>query len=68
LTGQLVQKSLRTSSQPEALQKFLERAKLLDKKLGPLLYQLPPSLQKDLDLLEAFIKLLPKEEPPSLNS
>jgi uncharacterized protein YecE (DUF72 family) len=35
---------------------------LLKTRLGPVLYQLPPSLHKDLDRLEAFIKLLPKRK------
>jgi len=45
----------------EALQKFLERAKLLGGKLGPLLYQLPPGLHRNDSLLEAFLKMLPRE-------
>jgi len=44
----------------ESLERFFEIAGLLKEKLGPVLYQLPPSLQKDLDLLKGFIKLLPK--------
>jgi uncharacterized protein YecE (DUF72 family) len=34
---------------------------LLKEKLGPVLYQLPPSLQKDLDLLRNFVRLLGKK-------
>jgi uncharacterized protein YecE (DUF72 family) len=45
----------------QELDRFFERAILLKEKLGPVLYQLPPSLHKDLDLLERFIKLLPKK-------
>jgi len=44
----------------EPLERFFERAGLLKTRLGPILYQLPPSMHKDLDRLEAFIKLLPK--------
>ncbi|NII12232.1 DUF72 domain-containing protein [Oleiagrimonas sp. C23AA] len=33
----------------------------LEEKLGPMLWQLPPSLRYDEDLLEAFLKLLPKD-------
>jgi uncharacterized protein YecE (DUF72 family) len=44
----------------EPLERFFKMAGLLKEKLGPVLYQLPPSLHKDLDLLKAFIKLLPK--------
>jgi len=47
----------------EALERFFERIGLLKSRLGPILYQLPPSLHKDLDLLTNFIKLLPKKLP-----
>jgi uncharacterized protein YecE (DUF72 family) len=46
----------------ESCELFLERVNLLKTRLGPILYQLPPSLHKNLDLLEAFIKLLPKRK------
>ncbi len=45
----------------EPLERFFEMAGLLKEKLGPVLYQLPPSLHKDLDLLKGFISLLPKQ-------
>ena len=45
----------------ESLQLFFERVRLLEDSLGAVLYQLPPSLHKDLPRLEAFIKLLPKK-------
>ena len=47
----------------EEVERFFERAHLLKEKLGPILYQLPPSMHKDLERLEAFIKLLPKKSP-----
>jgi len=43
----------------EPLERFLTSAALLKSKLGPVLFQLPPGLHKDLDVLEAFLKLLP---------
>jgi uncharacterized protein YecE (DUF72 family) len=46
----------------EPLQRFLERARLLKNNLGTILYQLPPGLHKDLDRLDAFIRLLPKDQ------
>jgi len=52
-------KKLRDASEP--LERFFERVGILAEKLGPVLYQLPPSLHKDLDLLGGFIKLLPGE-------
>jgi uncharacterized protein YecE (DUF72 family) len=53
-------KKLRNSD--DALQKFLASAHLLGIKLGPLLYQLPPSMSRNESnesVLEAFLKLLP---------
>ena len=47
----------------EEVKRFFERVGLLKGKLGPILYQLPPSLRKDPDLLQSFIKLLPKKSP-----
>jgi uncharacterized protein YecE (DUF72 family) len=47
----------------EEVGRFFERSRLLKEKLGPVLYQLPPSMHKDLERLEAFIKLLPKKHP-----
>jgi uncharacterized protein YecE (DUF72 family) len=45
----------------EPLDRFYERANLLWEHLGPVLYQLPPSFQKDLDRLKFFFQALPKE-------
>ena len=44
----------------EALDTFIDRARRLKSFLGPILYQLPPSLHKDLARLDAFLKLLPR--------
>ena len=46
----------------EPLERFLERARLLKKKLGPVLYQLPPSMHKDLGRLKSFLKALPRKK------
>jgi uncharacterized protein YecE (DUF72 family) len=43
----------------EALDNFMSRSALLKEKLGPLLYQLPPGLHRDDDLLKAFLEKLP---------
>lgn len=45
----------------EPLQKFIENATGLDNKLGPLLYQLPPNMKCDKDLLENFLDILPQD-------
>jgi uncharacterized protein YecE (DUF72 family) len=44
----------------EAANNFLERAQLLREKLGPLLYQLPPNMKRNDEVLEAFLITLPK--------
>ena len=40
---------------------FIALARKLGPALGPILYQLPPSLHKDLDRLDAFLDRLPKD-------
>jgi uncharacterized protein YecE (DUF72 family) len=45
----------------EPLERFFERANILQKHLGPVLYQLPPSFHKDLDRVKVFLLALPKE-------
>ncbi|HVM22450.1 MAG TPA: DUF72 domain-containing protein [Sphingomicrobium sp.] len=45
----------------EEVARFIELARPLEATLGPLLYQLPPSLHKDLPRLEAFLQLLPAD-------
>ena len=52
-------KRLRDAAEP--LANFLERARLLRRKLGPILYQLPPSMKRDDGLLEGFLSLLPPD-------
>jgi uncharacterized protein YecE (DUF72 family) len=42
-----------------ALETFLARADLLKEKLGPLLYQLPPSMKRNDELLQNFLGTLP---------
>jgi len=43
----------------EDLDIFFERIRPLESRLGAILYQLPPSLKIDLDLLAEFLKILP---------
>ncbi|MBI2917648.1 MAG: DUF72 domain-containing protein [Chloroflexi bacterium] len=47
----------------EALENFLARARLLGPKLGPVLYQLPPNLKRNHELLDAFLAGLPRDVP-----
>jgi uncharacterized protein YecE (DUF72 family) len=46
----------------ESIQRFFDLVDLLKRRLGPILYQLPPSLHKDLERLDAFIKGLPTRD------
>ena len=52
-------KRLKDSAEP--VENFVSRARLLERKLGPLLYQLPQNMKPDLSRLESFLKLLPKD-------
>jgi uncharacterized protein YecE (DUF72 family) len=45
---------------------FLDVARVLGSKLGPLLFQLPPYFRKDLDKLRAFLALVPTESRVAL--
>ena len=45
----------------DSLKVFLKRAYLLKDKLGPILYQLPPSMKKNPKRLTSFLKKLPKK-------
>jgi uncharacterized protein YecE (DUF72 family) len=45
----------------EPLGYLLKTASVLGERLGPVLFQLPPHLRKDLGRLEDFLSLLPKE-------
>jgi uncharacterized protein YecE (DUF72 family) len=44
----------------EAVDNFIQRARILNEKLGPLLYQLPPSLQRNDETLASFLSNLPQ--------
>ena len=44
----------------EAVEKFISRAKVLDYKLGPLLYQLPPNMHRNDGVLATFLAALPQ--------
>ena len=44
----------------EAVEKFITRAIILGEKLGPLLYQLPPNMRRNDEVLESFLTTLPQ--------
>jgi uncharacterized protein YecE (DUF72 family) len=52
-------KKLKDAKEP--LHTFLSNARGLGRKLGPVLFQLPPHWQLNLDRLHEFLKLLPKK-------
>jgi uncharacterized protein YecE (DUF72 family) len=45
---------------------FLEVARVLGPKLGPLLFQLPPYFRKDVDRLRGLLSLIPREQKVAL--
>lgn len=47
----------------EAVDRFCDVARTLGPRLGPLLFQLPPHMKKDLGLLGAFLAALPRPAP-----
>ena len=51
-------KRLKDVAEPVAT--FLSRARHLNEKLGPLLYQLPPNMHRNDERLDSFLSLLPK--------
>jgi uncharacterized protein YecE (DUF72 family) len=48
----------------EVLDRFLQSASRLGSRLGPVLFQCPPSLKYDADLLDAFLARLPAGDIP----
>ena len=44
-----------------AVENFLSRASFLESKLGPLLYQLPPNMKRNDEVLENFLSSLPQK-------
>jgi uncharacterized protein YecE (DUF72 family) len=47
----------------DSLQRFYQAASILGDKRGPVLFQLPPNLRKDVPLLESFLQLLASVTP-----
>ncbi len=45
----------------EPLENFIQRARLLGDRLGPVLYQLPPGLRRNDTLLDEFLAALPRD-------
>ena len=44
----------------DTVERFIARAKILGEKLGPLLYQLPPNMHRNDEVLELFLSTLPR--------
>lgn len=51
----------RLADSEDAVRTLLDRARLLGPHLGPVLYQLPPSFQREDGRLAAFLELLPRD-------
>ncbi len=51
-------KRLKNSEEPT--EKFITRAQILGEKLGPFLYQLPPNMHRNDEVLESFLSTLPR--------
>lgn len=58
--GRYITHRLKLRDAAEGLVNYIRRAVLLRTKLGPILFQLPPALGCDLDVLEGFLDLLPR--------
>ena len=58
---QRITHTLRLRDAGEAVGLFLEKARLLGDRLGCALFQCPPTLKYDRDLLEGFLRTLPPE-------
>jgi uncharacterized protein YecE (DUF72 family) len=56
---QRITHTLRLRDADESVSMFLDRARLLGDRLGPILFQCPPSLKFDRALIEAFVGYLP---------
>ncbi len=50
----------RLKNSEEAVANFITRAKILREKLGPLLYQLPPNMHRNDEVLASFLSNLPR--------
>jgi len=50
----------RLKNADEPLGYLLENAQVLGQRLGPILFQLPPNMKKDLERLQDFLRLLPE--------
>src|SRR5947207_1717748 len=48
------------SDPQSALEKFMPKVEILGRKLGPILFQLPPAWKVNPDRLEAFLAILPR--------
>jgi uncharacterized protein YecE (DUF72 family) len=44
----------------DSMKRFIDSARILDTKLGPLLYQLPPNMHRNDEVLESFLAILPR--------
>jgi uncharacterized protein YecE (DUF72 family) len=57
--------SMKLRSTVDAVQAFADRANVLGDRLGPILFQLPPTLKKDTALLDDFLATMPGSIRPA---
>lgn len=50
----------------DLVSQFVDVAATLGGRLGPLLFQLPPNMKKDMERLRGFLELVPTEQPVAL--
>jgi uncharacterized protein YecE (DUF72 family) len=58
--SRLITHNLKLKNPQNALDNILSRADVLGRKLGPVLFQLPPHWKKNVERLEAFLSVLPR--------
>ncbi len=58
--SKIVTHNKRLKDAKEDVDRFIERVSLLEGTLGVVLWQLPPSIKKDIELLKDFLEILPK--------
>ena len=58
--GRFITHILKISGAGKGLRKYFSRIRPMEKRIGPVLWQLPPFMKKSLERLEKFLKILPK--------
>ena len=59
MVSRFITHNKRLKNTGEAVENFISRARILSEKLGPLLYQLPPGMHRNDEVLDSFLSSLP---------